>query len=308
MNAPTFDSAGKIYQQARMSQWDNVARKRDRWRGLGGAYHKRLAEVYRFLVSPGQRVLEIGSGSGDLLASLSPSRGVGVDFSAEMVNRAAARHPDIKFIHADAHDLTFLGSPGNPVSPKGRNRVPETSFDVIILSDFVNDAWDVQRVLEQVRPLCHPGTRLLLNFYSHFWQLTLGLAQQLNLAAPMLDQNWFTPDDVRGMLHLSGFEAIRHWREVLLPLPIPLLQQFCNRFLVRLPIIQELALANFIVARPAPLRLPPFFAEHPEGAEKMGGEKEGGHSVSVIVPARNESGNIKAIFERTPQMGRKTEL
>ena len=30
--------------------------------------------------------------------------------------------------------------------------------------------------------------------------------------------------------------------------------------------------------------------------------------VSVIVPARNELGNIKAIFERTPQMGRGTEL
>jgi ubiquinone/menaquinone biosynthesis C-methylase UbiE len=285
MNSPTFDSAGQTYQQARMSQWDNVARKRDKWRGLGGAYHKRLAEVYRFLVSPGQRVLEIGSGSGDLLASVAPSRGVGVDFSAEMVNRAAVRHPEIKFIHADAHDLTFL----------------RETFDVILLSDFVNDAWDVQRVLEQVRPLCHPGTRLILNFYSHFWQLTLGLAQKLNLAAPMLDQNWFTPDDVRGMLNLSGFETIRHWREVLLPLPIPLVEPFFNRFLVRLPIIQELALANFIVARPAPLRLPPF-------SEKMGGEKEGDPSVSVIVPARNESGNIKAIFERTPKMGKKTEL
>jgi ubiquinone/menaquinone biosynthesis C-methylase UbiE len=274
MNSPIFDSAGQTYQQTRMSQWDNVARKRDKWRGLGGVYHKRLEQVYRFLVSPGQRVLEIGSGSGDLLAAVKPARGVGVDFSSGMVNRAAARHPEIKFIHADVHDLSFLNE----------------TFDIIILSDFVNDAWDVQRVIEQIRRLCTPSTRLILNFYSQLWQLVLGLAQHINLAAPMLEQNWFTPDDVRGMLNLAGFETIRHWHEVLLPLPIPLVEQFCNRFLVRMPIIEELALANFIVARPQPARV----------------EKES--SVSVIVPARNESGNIKAIFERTPKMGSKTEL
>lgn len=276
MNHPLFDSAGQIYQQTRIAQWDKVARLRDSWRGWGGSYHKRLKEVYRFLVSPGQRVLEIGSGYGELLAAVQPSRGVGVDFSSEMVARAAARHPEIEFIHADAHDLSFL----------------KETFDVIILSDFVNDAWDVQRVLEQIRPLCTPRTRLILNVYSHLWQGVLTLAQRIRLAAPMLEQNWLTTNDLRGMLNLAGFESIRDWREILLPLPIPLLAAFCNRFLVRLPFFRDLALANFIIARPAPL-----------------GEKEGGEpSVSVVIAARNEAGNIPAIFERTPSMGRSTEL
>ncbi|MBV6397556.1 MAG: Undecaprenyl-phosphate 4-deoxy-4-formamido-L-arabinose transferase [Anaerolineales bacterium] len=290
MNSPSFDSAGQTYQQTRMTHWDAVARQRDRWTGLGGAYHKRLAEIYRFLVSPGQRVLEIGSGLGNLIGAVEPSRGVGVDFSSEMVVRATALHPEIKFVHADAHDLSFL----------------HETFDVIILSDLVNDAWDVQRILEQIRPLCAPSTRVIVNFYSRLWQLTLSLAQQTRLATKMLDQNWFTPDDVRGMLNLAGFESIRGWTEVLFPLPIPLLQPFCDRFLARLPFFRELALSNFVVARPTPLRLPPFSA-------KMGGvsrRDEGGQQpvVSVIVPARNESGNIKAIFERTPKMGRKTEI
>ncbi len=276
MNSPTFDSAGQTYQQIRMAHWDTVARQRDSWTGWGGAYHKRLAQVYRFLVSPGQRVLEIGSGLGDLLASLQPSRGVGVDFSAEMVVRAAMRHPEIKFIHADAHDLSFL---------------KQETFDIIILSDLVNDAWDVQRVLEQIRPLCTARTRLILNYYSRSWQVVLSLAQQVRLATKMLDQNWLTPDDVRGMLNLAGFESIRNWSEILFPLPIPLLQPFCDRILVRLPFFRNFALANFAIARPAPLP--------EEGQEPV---------VSVIIPARNESGNIKSIFERVPKMGRKTEL
>ena len=273
MNIPHFDQAGQTYQQTRMAQWDSVARMRDSWRGWGGSYHRRLAEVYRFLVSPGQRVLEIGCGFGELLAAVEPARGLGVDFSAEMVKRAITRHPDLEFVHADAHDLSFL----------------KETFDVIILSDLANDAWDVQRVLEQIRPLCVPRTRVILNVYSNLWQTVLTLAQRLHLAAPMLEQNWLTTSDLRGMLNLAGFETFRDWREILFPLPVPLLAPFCNRFLVRLPIFRGLALANFVVARP--------LAEPVESP-----------SVSVIVPARNESGNIHSIFERTPQMGRGTEL
>lgn len=256
-----------------MAQWDGVATLRDSWRGWGGSYHRRLAEVYRFLVSPGQNVLEIGCGFGDLLAAVQPARGVGVDFSSGMIQRATERHPDLEFIHADAHDLSFLKGP----------------FDIIILSDFANDAWDVQRVLEQLRLLCTPRTRIILNVYSNLWQTMLTLAQRLKLAAPMLEQNWLTMTDLRSMLNLAGFETIRDWREILFPLPIPLLAPFCNRFLVRLPLFRSMALANFVIAR-----------LHPFPAQESG--------VSVIVPARNESGNIRSIFERTPRMGRKTEL
>ncbi len=225
--------------------------------GAAGAVRtiSRLAEIYRFLVSPGQAVLEIGCGLGDLLAAVEPAQGVGVDFSSGMIQRAVTRHPALEFIHADAHDLSFL----------------KRTFDIIILSDFANDAWDVQRVLEQIRPLCTSRTRIILNVYSNLWQTVLTLAQRLRLAAPMLEQNWLTFSDLRGMLNLAGFETIRDWREILFPLPIPLLAAFCNRFLVHLPFFRSLALANFVIARPQPLPVDE-------------------QAVSVIVPARNEFG------------------
>ena len=155
-NIPLFNSAGQAYQQTHSAHWDAVARNRDKWNGLGGTYHRRLEEVYRFLVSPGQRVLEIGCGSGNLLAALKPARGVGVDFSPEMIQHAPAKHASLDFILADVHDLTAVEGP----------------FDIIILSDTVNDLWDVQRVLEGIKRLCLPSTRLIFNFYSGLWQLT----------------------------------------------------------------------------------------------------------------------------------------
>ncbi|MFZ5877756.1 MAG: glycosyltransferase [Chloroflexota bacterium] len=267
---PIFDAAGRAYQHTRIAHWDALAQRRESWRGGGGWYHRRLREVFRFLVHPGQRVLEIGCGEGGLLAALQPSRGLGVDFSAEMIQRGRAKHPELEFVLADAHDLSAVSGP----------------FDAILLSDTINDLWDVQRVFEQLRPLCTPRTRLVINFYSHLWEFPLSILQRLGLASPTLDQNWLTREDVSGMLHLAGFEPIRFTNEALWPLP---LGGFANRFLVRFWPFSELALANFVIARPAP---------QPAAPPK----------VSVIVPARNESGNIRAIFERTPGMGRETEL
>lgn len=267
---PIFDAAGQTYQQTRISHWDSIARKRDAWQGMGGWYHRRLAEICRFHVAPNLRVLELGCGDGRLLADLQPAYGVGVDFSEEMIQRARKQHPELNFIHADAHDLSAL----------------DETFDIIILSDLVNDLWDVQRVLEQIKRLSTPHTRLIINFYSRLWQIILGSAQALNLATSNLYQNWLTREDVSSLLNLAGFETIRSAQEVLWPLP---LGGLANRFLVRLWPFNHFALSNLVIARPAPVR-----AEEPK--------------VSVVIAARNEAGNIKAIFDRVPQMGRETEI
>jgi len=270
-NQSLINSAYENFQTSRQTHWDAIACKRDTWRGMGAWYHRRLEEIYRFLVSPGQRVLEIGSGTGDLLAALQPAYGLGVDFSAEVIARARQRHPGLEFIQADAHDLPSIQGP----------------FDCILFSDTVNELWDVQQAFEQIRPLCGPRTRIILNFYSRLWEIPLALAQGLDLATPTLDQNWLTRQDVANMLNLAGFETIRAWQEVLWPLP---LGGLCNKFLARFWPFRELTLSNFVIARPQPQRP----RKQP--------------TISVIVPARNEAGNIRAIFERVPQMGQKTEL
>ncbi len=265
------DPAAARHRESRIAHWDEVARKQDHWHGWGGTYHRRLTQIYRFLTHPGQRVLEIGCGAGDLLAALQPGSGVGVDFSEEMIRRARERHPGLEFVLTDAHDLSQVRGP----------------FDIILFSDALNELWDVQGVFEQVKPLCTARTRLILNFYSRLWELPLALAQALHLANPLIAQNWLTTPDVVNMLQLAGFEAIRNWHEILWPLP---LGGFANKFLARLWPFSEFALSNFVIARP-----------HPEPVKEA-------PSVSIIIPARNESGNIQAIFDRTPALGREMEL
>ena len=159
------------YRRARITHWDAVARQSDSGTGWGRYYHQRLTEIFRFLVLPGQRVIEIGCGQGDLLAALKPALGLGVDFSSEMIKRAKRRHPELFFIQTDTHELGL-----------------REQFDVIILSDLVNDLWDVQAVFEQMEQLAHPRTRVIINTYSRLWEQPLAVADRLGLAKPTLYQ------------------------------------------------------------------------------------------------------------------------
>lgn len=254
------------FRNARRAHWDGVARRLDSWSGWGGPYHQRLAEIYRFAIPPGLRVLEVGCGRGDLLAALRPSFGLGLDLSLEMLRRAKLRHPELSVVQGDAHSLPL-----------------QQAFDVVVLSDLVNDLWDAQTVLEGLRGLLHSRSRVILNSYSRLWEFPLAVAQRLRLAKPSLQQNWFTPDDLAGLLHLTGFETIRTWQEVMLPARLPLLAAFANRVLVRFWPFRHLALTNFVIARPQPDARPAAPG-----------------TVSVIIPARNEAGNVLRLIRSVP--------
>ncbi|MFH2042023.1 MAG: glycosyltransferase, partial [Acidobacteriota bacterium] len=262
------------YMAKRIAHWDQVALRKKNIR-CGRYYHKRLTKIYQFLVYPGQRVCEIGCGEGDLLAALKPSVGVGVDFSKEMIRTAQKKHPHLTFIQADCHDVKL-----------------DETFDVVIFSDLLNDLFDVQRVFQNIRPLVHPRTRIIINSYSRLWEKPLSIARRLRLSRPTLPQNWFTVEDILNMLRLSDYEVIRKWEEIVFPLPFPLLSAFFNRFLVKIWPFRLFALANFILAKPV-LAL---------------SEPEPKPSVSVLVPARNEAGNIANILRRVPEMGSFTEI
>lgn len=262
------------YTQERRLYWDRFAASIERWQGSRRGYQQRLASIYKLLIPPGMRVLEIGCAQGDLLAALKPSSGVGIDFSPEMIARSRERHPGLRFVEADAHDFD-LGQ----------------TFDYIVCSDLINDIWDVQDVFTNIARHCHPGTRIVLNSYNRLWEIPRRLAAKLGLVVPLMTQNWLMAADIVNLLYLSGFETIRENSEILCPYRIPLLQALANRFLAKLWPFQLFSLTNVIVARPAPK--PPVTPEP---------------VVSVIVAARNEEGNIARIFGRVPHMGGGTEL
>ena len=243
-----------------------------RARESGRFYNRLLWKHYAFLIPPDRRVLELGCGLGDLLAAVKPARGVGVDFSPAMVALARQRHPELEFLTADAAKFTA-----------------SEKFDYILLSDLVNDLQDVQAVFEQLHSAAQPRTRLVVNFFNNLWRPLLHAAERLGLKAPTLLQNWLSADDVKNLLHLAGWEVIKTEAKILWPVRLPLLDWICNRWLA--PLMPSFCLTVVIVARPKPQP-----AARPQ------------YRCSVVIPARNESGNIEDAVRRTPEMGAGTEI
>ncbi len=242
-----------------------------------GAYRALLAHYYNLLIPPDASVLEIGCGSGDLLGRLRARRKVGVDLSPRQIEAAQARFPQDEF-HVQAGELLDLAAPGGK----------RETFDVIIVSDTLNLAADVQRLLERLHPVSHPDTRLLVNFQNTLWRPLLSLARGFGLKAPQPQNSWLASSDVMNLLQLAGWSAIHRHGRILLPGALLGLGTLVNRWLA--PLLQWFCLTVFIVARrartPAPQPL----------------------TVSVVIPARNEAGNIEAAVARTAELGAGTEL
>jgi len=239
-----------------------------------GARHYRamLAQYYRHIVPADASVLEIGCGQGDLLRLL-PNRDVtGVDVSPRQVERARANVP-----HGVFHVMA------------GEELRLDRTFDYILLSDTANEAADVQALLEAALTAARPDTRLVVNIYNALWRPLLALLCRLGLRHRHPPQNWLSTADVANLLKLGGWELIRREERVLMPARIPLLAPTLNRIA---PLFPSLCLSNFFVARP----------------EGRGDGAGAGPSVTVVIPARNASGNIDHAVRRTPEMGAGTEI
>jgi len=248
-----------------------------RFRQRNRTYYADLERLHQLLVPPGQRVLEIGCGPADLLARLQPAHGVGIEVNPDLAQAARERHPELRILTADPETI----------SPQSIGE--SQPFDVILLPNTLNTLQDVQGLLERLEVFCHPRTRLVVSFHNWLWQPLLKAAERLGQRQPQPPESWLTPNDVNNLLDLAGWEVLKQGQRCLIPRQIPLITPLANRWLSQLPLIDNLGLTHWMVARPAR-------------------QQRQNPSVSVVIPARNEAGNIAPAIERLPQLGRFTEV
>jgi ubiquinone/menaquinone biosynthesis C-methylase UbiE len=252
--------------------YNTTAASRERWQRRNWFYHKSLKRYVSQFIAPGKRVIEIGCGHGDLLNAMKPSYGVGVDFSPLILETARRKYPDLTFINQDAEDLDI-----------------REKFDYIILSDLVGCLWDIQKVLRNLRVLCHPQTRIIISNYNYLWEPIMLLGESLRIKLPQPRQNWLSNSDLTTLLHLEEYEVVSIQKKLLFPKYVPIINLLFNKIIANLPLVNHLSLVNLIIARP-------IFPVTDE------------FSVSIIIPARNERGNIENAILRTGQFGKHQEF
>jgi SAM-dependent methyltransferase len=238
-------------------------------------YRRLLAHYYNLLIPESASVLEVGCGGGELLALLKASRKTGVDLSATQLARAALHVPEAELHLQTGEELDLPGT-----------------YDVIILSDTLNFAADVQALLERLARVATPATRLIINYHNNVWRPVHAMAEWLGLRRSTHTSNWLSSGDIENLLHLAGWESVKRQPRLLWPVPTPVVAPFLNRVVA--PLFAPLNFALFEIARLRSIPRPD--AETPKP------------TVSVVIPARNEAGNIEAAVRRTPELGAGTEL
>ena len=179
-----------------VAHYDRLALQREAWIARSHSFYRDEWQYMRFVVPEGLRVLEIGCGTGQLLAAVKPAVGVGVDISPEMIKVARAQFPQLRFVAGDIEEPETLAAVGGP-------------FDVIILSDVIGSLEDCQAALDQLHPIATAATRIVITYFNQLWRPLLWLAEALHRRMPHPPLNWLSVPDLYGILELADFEPIR---------------------------------------------------------------------------------------------------
>lgn len=257
----------------------SIAPVRERWMEQNRYYYGKIRRLLRFLVEPDKSILSVRCGLGHQLAELAPSSGVGLEISPELLEIAQQRYPHFRFVTGfpDAADFPSYFAGG-------------TTFDYIIFN-AIDDTPDVQAALRNLGTVAEPHTRLIILTYNHLWEPLFSAAENLGLKVPAVAQNWLSEPDVINFLEVTGFEWLKSYRITLFPKYIPIVSEILNDFCARLPGLNNLCMVKALIARPAP---------EPVDPAKL--------RISVVIPCKDEKGNIESAVNRVPHLGAHTEL
>jgi SAM-dependent methyltransferase len=249
---------------------ERLAAERQRWRARSAYFHAEDTRYLRFVIPQGARVLDLGCANGATLAALKPAYGVGVDFSPAMLATARTHYPDLCFVQADIESDQWQEQLQGP-------------FDFILIADTIGSLDDCQQTFARLHRLCGPHTRIIVAYYAYFWEPLLRVAEMLSRKMPSEPQNVLSTSDIAALLNLAGFEVLRReWRQ-LLPKHLAGIGTLVNRYIGTLPGLRRLCLRNYVVAR------------------SLRTENSRPRSATVVIPCRNEHGNIAAAIERMPR-------
>jgi len=258
-----------------MRYFDDLASKRRAYIRKNKYYYDDLKRFFRYNIPSKRKVLEIGCGLGDTLKSVNPKSGTGIDISKKMIEGAKERHNDLKFAQMDAENIMI-----------------DDKFDFVIISDTLSYFEDIQKVFSGVKKVCNSDTRIVITFHNFLWLPILKFAEFIGLKMPQKRLNWLNKEDIENLLYLEDFEVVKSGRRFLLPKYIPFVSSFVNRYIANLPIINKLCLTGYIIARKI------------KNVQTI----DENLSISIVIAARNEKGNIENAIKRIPMMGKHTEI
>lgn len=254
--------------------FDSIGKEHSLWRSQMAYYVQHTREFLQKVIPADKKILLIGCLSPEILESLNPSVGVGLDVSERLIRRAKDRNTQ--------RNISYVCS-------LPENYSTHLKFDYVVLLNHVDYSEDLTILMKSLKGFTHADSKVVISMLNPLWHPFIRLASRLRIRIPDCERNLVAAKSLQNILEIQEFRVNEICRRVLVPKPIPLLSQLFNQFLSRLPILNSLCFIQYVIAQPAPRE-----------KQRL--------SCSVIIPCYNEEGNIAECVRRVPNMGDATEI
>ena len=258
--------------------FNSTKMNRDKWLKKGKTFHKEDIRFLKEIIPEKSNILELGCGNGHLLSSLKPNYGLGIDFSKKLVEEAKEKYKELNFIEADIEKL-----------PTNLNN--KIKFNFVIICDTIGYLEDITETLDNLHKYFNEDTRLIVSYYSPLWLPLLNIATLLKLKMSNINSTLLGTSDIFNFLENSKYQTVRIDRKILIPFSIFGIERLINRYIAPLPLFSNICLRHYNISRSLKVI-----------------ERTKKKSASVIIPCKNERGNIRNAVERLPKFTNKMEV
>lgn len=219
------------------SHFENISIKYDQYKKRRSYYFSLLKGLYQQKLGDLSRswLMEIGCGTGELLVSLSPQKGLGIDIAFNMLKIAQQKYSnrkEIGYLQAEAEALPILS---------------EKFFGWIILPDILEHLHNLHLAFAELARISAKGTKIMISWADAKWSLILELLEKLKLKMPEGPHRWVSEKEIFPLIEKFNFTVLEKGNIALIPARIPWLSRFINSFYHKLPILKNLGLIRYII-------------------------------------------------------------
>ncbi len=165
-----------------------------------------------------------------------------------------------------------------------------SSIQYICITETIADIYDIIDFFNLLREKTNPFVKIIYLNYNWLWSPLFGISSSIGFSRQRSLENFYRESDVDCFLDIAGWENFKKIKQYFLPAKIPAIGDFFDSFLVKLPLLRNLALITVFMAR--------------KSSDSQGQE----YSTSVLIPCRNEEDNIEAVVQRMPDFGKSIDL
>jgi hypothetical protein len=161
-------------------------------------------------------------------------------------------------------------------------------YQYIFVVNVLEDEKDIQSFLDEVYAHLTPHGRCIVIYRNYLHSFVAGFFTAL-FNRKKTSTNWLSTYDIEMFLHLANFDCITCQSLCFTTKIIPFVTECFNRFILHIFPFNHLSFLHYVIARKVP-------------------KVSQNRSVSIVIPARSEEGNIQRIFDSLPIFGSTCEI